>query len=81
MKAVPYRPAAVSNPSPFLSILLLLFCSSAILSAAKINSEFTFQGRLSDGDGPANGVYDMWFELHDSRTNNLVIGSPMTKWR
>jgi hypothetical protein len=33
------------------------------LGAAPVGSAFTYQGKLSDGGAPANGVYDFQFEL------------------
>ncbi|HVU08765.1 MAG TPA: hypothetical protein VHG89_09505 [Verrucomicrobiae bacterium] len=36
---------------------------------------FTYQGRLNDGDGVANGSYDFAFTLYDAPTNGTVIGA------
>jgi hypothetical protein len=39
------------------------------------SSAFTYQGRLNDGGAPANGNYDMIFNLYDAPTNGNVLGS------
>jgi len=37
---------------------------------------FTYQGRLNDGRGPANGLYDLRFAIFDAATNgNQVVAS------
>jgi len=38
-------------------------------------SEFTYQGSLSDGGAPANGVYDLKFELFDDPTAGSSSGA------
>src|SRR5438309_8833811 len=44
------------------------------------STSFTYQGRLSDGGTPANGVYDMQFSLYDTATVGAgsLQGSPNT---
>lgn len=42
------------------------------------NGSFTYQGRLTDGPGPANGSYDMQFSLWDSVSSGSQIGSTTT---
>ena len=39
---------------------------------------FTYQGRLNDGGGPANGNYDLRFTIYDSPASGLVVGGPVT---
>ena len=36
---------------------------------------FTYQGRLTDGSGPANGVYDLQFSLYDSASGGANLGT------
>lgn len=36
---------------------------------------FTYQGRLSEGTNPANGLYEMDFALHDAVTNGNAVGT------
>ncbi|HEX4263594.1 MAG TPA: tail fiber domain-containing protein [Verrucomicrobiae bacterium] len=57
---------------------------AALLSAA-INFEshgqgtgFTYQGRLSAGGVPANGVYDLTFSLFQSDTGGVSVAGPIT---
>jgi hypothetical protein len=39
---------------------------------------FTYQGRLNDGAGPANGSYDLTFTLFDAATAGTQIGGILT---
>ena len=41
-------------------------------------SAFTYQGRLSDGGGAANGMYDFRFALFDAVSTGTQIGSALT---
>ena len=43
-------------------LLVLAFCA-ATFSAAAQGTAFTYQGRLNDGGNPANGFYDLTFQL------------------
>lgn len=44
-------------------------------------SVFTYQGRLSDAGGAANGIYNMQFKLYDAATDGsqLPSGGPITQ--
>ena len=44
--------------------------------AAEVDDTFTYQGQLSTGDGPANGLYDFSFRLYTAPTGGG--GSPVT---
>ena len=46
---------------------LLAFVFGASTALAQTTG-FTYQGRLTDGGTPANGVYDLQFGLWDSQT-------------
>src|SRR5262245_1854531 len=48
---------------------------AAGLHAAPLGPGFTYQGRLNDGGAPANGKYDMVFNLYDAPTNGNVLGN------
>jgi hypothetical protein len=51
-------------------------CSATTSFATQpLGSAFAYQGRLNDGGAPANGQYDMIFNLYDAPTNGNVIGS------
>ncbi len=60
--------------------LFALLMSGTLLSggglsqAAPISSAFTYQGRLTDGGGPADGVYDFEFRLFDSVDGGNQVG-------
>jgi hypothetical protein len=41
------------------------------ISAAPMSSVFTYQGKLSDGSSPANGVYDFEFRIADAPSNSV----------
>jgi len=46
---------------------------------AAIGTEFTYQGRLTDGSRPANGTYDFEFILFDALSDGNQMGGPITK--
>lgn len=60
------------------NIQLGLFLSLSILAARGQGTAFTYQGRLNDGTGPANGIYDLQFAVFDASTNGTQIGSELT---
>jgi hypothetical protein len=41
---------------------------------APVGTAFSYQGRLSDGGSPANGVYDIRFDMYDAATGGTWIG-------
>lgn len=43
--------------------------------AAAVGTEFTYQGRLSDGGSTANGVYDYEFKLFDAASLGNQVGT------
>ncbi|HEX8338177.1 MAG TPA: tail fiber domain-containing protein [Pyrinomonadaceae bacterium] len=59
-----------------LSTVLYLLCGANAAMGQTTN--FTYQGRLSDGSTLANGTYDMKFTLYDALTGGSVQGSPST---
>src|SRR3954463_6405923 len=56
-------------------ILMVVLSAGAIFGQT---SDFTYQGRLSDGGTPANGNYDLQFALFDSATSGAQIGATQT---
>ena len=42
---------------------------------APVGSGFTYQGQLTDGGVPAEGSYDLQFELYDAETDGNLIGT------
>jgi hypothetical protein len=51
------------------------FCTFNTFAVGSLGPGFTYQGRLNDGGAPANGNYDMIFNLYDAPTNGNVLGS------
>ncbi len=45
---------------------------------APAGSGFTYQGRLKDGNNPANGSYDLQFTLYDAASGGNAAGGPIT---
>jgi N-acetylneuraminic acid mutarotase len=46
--------------------------------AAPVGTAFTYQGRLSTGGNPANGVYDLTFALFDASIDGNGLGGSLT---
>jgi hypothetical protein len=53
-------------------IALALFASGHKLAAQ--GTAFTYQGRLNDGTNPANGTYNMFFQVYDAATVGNDVG-------
>jgi hypothetical protein len=66
-----------TSPTRLLVLLPLLLAGLAAHSAP-LGTAFTYQGRLTDASGPANGRYDFQFTLYDSVTNGSVVAGPLT---
>ena len=47
--------------------------------AVTLGSGFTYQGRLTDGGSPANGVYDLRFVLYDDEIAGASVGGVVEK--
>ncbi len=47
--------------------------------AAPLGTAFTYQGRLTDGGGPAEGAYDFQFILYDALVGGAQVGSIVYK--
>ena len=59
----------------FLVTGLLTIFFGATTTFAQSNTEFTYQGKLSDGGIPANGNYDIEFKIYDCATCNPTEGT------
>ena len=46
---------------------------------AVLGTGFTYQGRLTDGDSPADGEYDFEFKLYDDADTGAQVGDTVTK--
>jgi hypothetical protein len=47
--------------------------------AAALGTAFTYQGTLTDGADPANGLYDLTFSLHDSLDEGSQVGPTISR--
>jgi len=68
-------PSAIKS---FLYAILFFWFALLWTPAAQVGSLFSYQGQLSSGNGPANGSYDLQFELYDSPTNGTRVGPVLT---
>ena len=65
------------SPLPHLLLLLPLFV--CLLTGARAQTTaFTYQDRLNDGPGPANGSYDLRFGLWSAASGPAQVGSTLT---
>ena len=62
----------------FLPLFIVLACLAGIHPVAAQGTAFTYQGRLDDNGGPANGLYDLRFTVWDAPTNGNVVAGPVT---
>jgi hypothetical protein len=78
----------LSNLLPILSLTLALAVMLINLSgvvgaqgpgAQAIGTAFTYQGRLTDGDEPANGTYDLRFAVYDAASGGSQVGNIVTR--
>jgi hypothetical protein len=46
------------------------------VASAPLSTSFTYQGRLTDGDSPADGSYDFQFKLYDAESDGDQVGEP-----
>lgn len=66
-----------------IAMLLIILLTAAIFpisSAAQANTAFNFQGRLNDGSAPANGRYDLRFQLFEGTTGPDSVGQPFDRF-
>src|SRR5262249_42737780 len=52
--------------------------ASAVGAETPLGTAFTYQGRLTDGGGPASGVYDLQFTLFSAETEGTQVGPILT---
>lgn len=59
-------------------LLVLLLLGGSTSWSAPVSTAFTYQGRLTEENGPANGRYDFRFRLFDEGTSITSIGAGVT---
>ncbi|MBI3853141.1 MAG: hypothetical protein HY298_23060 [Verrucomicrobia bacterium] len=59
-----------------LAALLFSTLNPQLSTVLAQGTAFTYQGRLNDNGSPANGTYDLRYELHNDATTNGLLGSP-----
>src|ERR1039457_569624 len=62
----------------FITLALLSALNSQTSTALAQGTAFTYQGRLYDGANPANGNYDLRFQLYNVPTGGGVLFGPVT---
>jgi len=59
---------------------LMILCAGVVLAlgaqAVASDTSFTYQGRLNDGGEPANGKYDLTFDLYDAAVGGTQLAGP-----
>jgi hypothetical protein len=63
-----------------LSLVLIAILLISTTAAARplengYSTSFTYQGRLTDGGGPATGSYDLEFKLYDALYDGVLLGT------
>ena len=58
-------------------LIAMLFAISVLAQAQ--TTAFNFQGRLNDGNSPANGRYDLQFKLFDAIAGGTQVGAVISK--
>src|SRR5512135_3032520 len=61
-----------------LALTFLSALNSQLSAVFAQGTAFTYQGRLNDGGGPANGSYDLTFSLFDAGANGNLLVGPLT---
>ncbi len=57
---------------------VFLVLAAPLRAETPLGTVFTYQGRLTDGGGPANGVYDLQFTLFSAETEGTQVGPILT---
>ncbi|MBK9138952.1 MAG: tail fiber domain-containing protein [Verrucomicrobia bacterium] len=59
-------------------LTVLLCVLSSLTHAAPLGTAFTYQGRLTDGGQPANGIYDLRFTIYAVAGGGSPLAEPIT---
>ena len=61
-----------------LALTFLSALNSQLSTLFAQGTAFTYQGRLNDANGPANGNYDLTFTLFATDTAGVALAAPVT---
>jgi len=64
-------------PLSAMAALLLITFNLSFSTARAQGTAFTYQGRLNDVSGPANGTYDFGFTLYATNVTGLPVAAPV----
>jgi hypothetical protein len=56
------------------ALAMAAFCATQAIAVGPLGTSFTYQGRLNDSGQPANGNYDLSFNLMDAATSGNQVG-------
>ena len=54
--------------------LAIIYVGFSLPICHALTNAFTYQGQLSDGGNPADGLYDFRFGLYDAETGGKQVG-------
>jgi len=60
-------------------LLVLIVCLAGVSYGGTMGTAFTHQGRLSDANSPADGLYDFEFEVYDALDGDSQQGSTVSE--
>ena len=66
------------NTRILVSLLALLSPLGGLVTAEPLGTAFTYQGQLTDGGQPGQGIYDLRFTIYDAAADGNVVGGPLT---
>ena len=62
----------------FITLVMLSTLNTQLSTLHAQGTAFTYQGRLNNGGGAANGSYDLTFTLFATNTSGIAIAGPVT---
>lgn len=75
MKYNHFRKGKKMRSKKMLAILVLIVCTTNLSNAAPMGTAWTYQGRLLDANGPADGLCDFEFKLFDDPCTGTQQGN------
>src|SRR5262245_5362564 len=68
--------AMITRRVAVLAGIALAVAAGPVAAQTPVGTAFTYQGRLTDAGGPANGSFDFRFTLFDAATGGASVGTP-----